>query len=184
MFKLILTLIVIGLLLYALGDLYIFINARGKEKKVLDFVTKNNKMYPAFVLEAYNKVYKNASTNKVRPDLFWYLLNRKKLRDYPQINLAYQQTRTSKVELFCYAIALSNVATPNDCINAFITNFDYLNGIIGIEQAAQHYFNKKLTDLNSDEILELIAILDNPDFYNKFNYPEHLKRRINFILQK
>lgn len=62
-----------------------------------------------------------------------------------------------------------------ECLNWYLTKYDFLNTQIGVRNASQYYFNKKLKDLNENEILGLIVMLEsslyNPktreDIYNK-----------------
>ena len=72
---------------------------------------------------------------------------------------------------FFYITQLNFVLEDNlsqqQCLNKILERTDFTGGVIGIENAAQSYFNKPLKQLNEDEVLEIIVRLQNPSLYRK-----------------
>ncbi len=87
--------------------------------------------------------------------------------------------------LLLWMILERNVS-DKECLNYYLKDFDFANGIFGIQEASRYYYNKDLINLNNDELLELIVILENPVFYNKEkqNRVENLNKRVEQFKKK
>lgn len=56
-------------------------------------------------------------------------------------------------------------------------------GIHGFGLAAQHYFNKPLTNLKPQQIALLVSTVKGASYYNPWRFPERAKARRNVVLQ-
>lgn len=61
---------------------------------------------------------------------------------------------------------------------------EFGNGVYGIEQASQHYFNKSAKNLTRRESALLISMLPNPKYYEKNLNSEHLQNKTAIILRR
>lgn len=80
-----------------------------------------------------------------------------------------------------YILKTEKDFTRNDCIKYLLLNTDYLNGNIGIKNAAKFYFNKPIEKLNINEKTLLIARLKNPVLYDPIRNPIGVKNRIGVL---
>lgn len=68
--------------------------------------------------------------------------------------------------------ALEDRVTQEQCMALLLDQYDFMNGIRGIEKASLKYYGDSLTNLNDDQYLELILRIKNPVLYNKARRPE------------
>ena len=54
----------------------------------------------------------------------------------------------------------------------------------GIASAAEHYFSKSVGELTTEECASIIAITNNPSYYNPIRHPENNLARRNLILEQ
>lgn len=71
-----------------------------------------------------------------------------------------------------------------ECLNWYVTKYDFLNTQIGIRNASEFYFNKELQDLNENEILGLIVMLENSSRYNPKTRADFYNRRKKELYDK
>lgn len=60
--------------------------------------------------------------------------------------------------------------TKEEIITMYLNQFDFLYNAVGIENAAQVYFNKRPKDLNKSEAATLVGLCKNPTIYNPYSY--------------
>jgi len=80
------------------------------------------------------------------------------------------------------AVQLERYYTKEDIINLYLNKFDFLNNAVGIQSAAQVYFNKLPKDLTIEESAMLIGMCKNPSLYNPNRRPEAVTGRRNVVL--
>jgi penicillin-binding protein 1A len=60
--------------------------------------------------------------------------------------------------------------TKEEIITMYLNQFDFLYNAVGIENAAQVYFNKRPKDLSKAEAATLVGLCKNPTIYNPYTY--------------
>lgn len=64
------------------------------------------------------------------------------------------------------AAKLERFYTKEEIINLYLNQFDFLNNAVGIQSAAQVYFNKAPKDLKIEEAAMLVGMCKNPSLFN------------------
>lgn len=82
------------------------------------------------------------------------------------------------------AVRLEKAYTKEEIIAMYLNNFDFLNNAVGIETAAQVYFNKKPMDLKAEEAAMLVGMCKNPSIFNPLRFPDTTKHRRNVVLNQ
>ena len=109
------------------------------------------------------------------------LFKRPDLRGKPGWYRTLQLVRT-KFKEWIIAVKLNKRYTKEEILAMYLNQFDYLYGANGIEAAAQTYFGKSQSQLDTIEAATLIGMLKNPYMYNpKIHYDNAIKRR-NIVL--
>lgn len=70
------------------------------------------------------------------------------------------------------------------CLDIYLNRFDFVNGQIGIINAAFYYFNKNLSELTDEELATLIVMVKNPSLYNPKLYPDRASNEAKTLLTK
>lgn len=81
------------------------------------------------------------------------------------------------------AVKLERYYTKEEIINLYLSQFDFLYNAVGIQSAAQVYFNKTPKDLKLEEAATLIGMCKNPSYFNPRRYPERTKERRDMVLK-
>lgn len=74
------------------------------------------------------------------------------------------------------ALRLEKELSQKECLNYLVANTDFLYQAIGVQQAAQTYFHKNLSELSQREMATLILMMRNPLAYNPLINPEIMER--------
>ena len=82
------------------------------------------------------------------------------------------------------AVRLEKAYTKEEIITMYLNNFDFLNNAVGIETAAQVYFNKKPIDLKIEEAAMLVGMCKNPSIFNPLRKPDTTIHRRNVVLNQ
>lgn len=82
------------------------------------------------------------------------------------------------------AVKLERYYTKDEIINLYLNKFDFLYNAVGIQSAAQVYFNKTPKDLKIEEAATLIGMCKNPSYYNPLRKNERTKGRRNVVLEQ
>ena len=80
------------------------------------------------------------------------------------------------------AVQLEKLYTKDEIINFYFNKFDFLYNAVGIQSAANIYFGKDVSELNTQECAMLVGMCQNPSFYNPKRKPEQTKYRRNVVL--
>ena len=89
-----------------------------------------------------------------------------------------------KPQEWVIAIKLERYYTKEEIINMYLNHFDFLNNAVGIQSAAQVYFNKYAKDLNIEEAATLVGMCKNPSYYNPRRFNERTTGRRNVVLSQ
>lgn len=82
------------------------------------------------------------------------------------------------------AAKLERFYTKEEIVNLYLSKFDFLNLAVGIQSAAQVYFNKSPKDLTIEESAMLIGMCKNPSLFNPVKRPERTQERRNVVLNQ
>jgi len=82
------------------------------------------------------------------------------------------------------AIKLERFYSKEEIIKMYLNQFDFLYNAVGIQSAAQVYFNKKARNLNIQESALLVGMVKNPALYNPVRAPEKALERRNVVLDQ
>lgn len=131
----------------------------------------------------YNKLYNTKSIK-------FYSLKNSKLGlpkdDCPCLDVAryysVHNSRNFKIPFveFLYTLKIEKEFSQEDCLKLFLKKVNLLYGIEGIREASIYFFDKKLDNLNDQEILKLVIMLENPILYDPKKNREILKNKILF----
>jgi len=126
--------------------------------------------------------------------VYGYIFEEKEIRGASTITqqlikntlLTREKTFTRKIEEALMAVLLERSYNKNFILERYM-NTVYLaqKGSIafhGFAAASNYYFDKKVENLNLNEMAKLVALLKGPSYYNPFRYPERLNQRAEMIL--
>lgn len=71
-----------------------------------------------------------------------------------------------KLKEWVIAAQLERRYTKNEILTMYLNKFDWVNNAVGINSAANIYFNKRPSDLKTEEAAMLVGMLKNPALYN------------------
>lgn len=83
--------------------------------------------------------------------------------------LTFDKTWERKIKEAWYAFKLESQYSKNEILEGYLNTINYGNGIMGIENAAEYYFNKSAKDLTLAESTMLAGIPKSPDNYSPLN---------------
>lgn len=159
----------------------------------------------AYSLSNYNPIYRNEKfeslTNKLKNTQKENLSSFSRI--YKKINTKLKNEKCPcdratdyigpyrhgfSITQFLYQLKIQRNFTQTDCFKFLLLNTDFKssysdsgNKTFGIKEASKFYFNKKIVQLNEDEILTLIAMLKNPGFYDPIRNKKGVQNRVLFF---
>lgn len=80
------------------------------------------------------------------------------------------------------AAKLERYYTKEEIVNMYLNKFDFLHNAVGIQSAAQVYFNKSPKDLKIEESAMLVGMCKNPSLFQPTRRPEKTQERRNVVL--
>ena len=94
----------------------------------------------------------------------------------------FDKTWKRKIKEAWYAFRLEINYTKDEILEGYLNTINYGNGVLGIENASYYYFNKSAKDLNLAEASMLAGIPKAPNAYSPLNNLETAKNRQTIIL--
>jgi membrane carboxypeptidase/penicillin-binding protein len=82
------------------------------------------------------------------------------------------------------ATKIEKETSSKEQLNFMLKRTDFVNRQIGVKNAANFYFKKKLNELNKQEIATLIVMTRNPSLYNPTRRPEKVQIEVENLLSK
>lgn len=82
------------------------------------------------------------------------------------------------------AARLERHYTKEEIVALYFNRYDFINQAVGIESAANVYFNKPASELNIQESAMLVGMLKNSALYNPLRRPEMVQGRRNVVLSQ
>ncbi len=170
-------------------DSYIYF--KYKDQNTIESLTWISRKYasipddsiPENIVDAYNKVFPNSLTNKIYPDIIWFIFSRSERQCYVQAQVAYDLVHAGDFKLTSVANQIDNMLSQKQCMYIYLSRFDFLNDTRGVKKAANLYYNKPIEELNERECLELVIMTKNPPRYNKYTKQDLLDEEVNKILK-
>ncbi|SFA98186.1 penicillin-binding protein 1A [Acetitomaculum ruminis DSM 5522] len=93
-----------------------------------------------------------------------------------------KQKITRKVQEQYLALQLEKSISKDKILEYYLNTINLGSNCLGVQTAAQYYFNKNVEDLTISESAVIAAITQNPTYNNPVNYPENNKKRKDIIL--
>lgn len=94
----------------------------------------------------------------------------------------FDKTWERKIKEAWYAFRLEINYSKDEILEAYLNTINYGNGVLGIENASYYYFNKSAKDLNLSEASMLAGIPKAPNVYSPLNNLDTAKERQAIIL--
>jgi penicillin-binding protein 1A len=92
------------------------------------------------------------------------------------------QRGIQKIKEWIIATRLERRYTKEEIITMYFNEYDFLNQAVGIESAANIYFDKPPQELTTVEAATLVGMFKNSSLYNPLRNPEGVKNRRNVVL--
>src|SRR5690554_6153604 len=89
-----------------------------------------------------------------------------------------------KIKEWIIAIRLERRYTKEEIITMYFNEYDFLNQAVGIESAANIYFDKSPAQLNTNESAILVGMFKNASLYNPLRNPVGVTNRRNVVLSQ
>jgi len=87
--------------------------------------------------------------------------------------------RVSFFKKIIIAWKLEKEFTQGQCLALLAEKQDFLNNTVGIEEAANFYFNKPINELDNRELATLVLMLKNASLYNPVRRSEMIQEKLN-----
>ena len=93
-----------------------------------------------------------------------------------------EQTPDRKLREISAAYRLEEEADKTEILEAYLNLVNFAQGCYGIGAASMRYFGKNVGDLTLEESASIVAIANNPGYYDPITHPENNRERRNLIL--
>ena len=183
--KIVGSLVLIPLLLVVVYTTYVFSNYNSyiEQSQVDELIAEilNSPNQNSALVELYNKVNNDILNKSTKSDVFQLLIGNQ------QYCPCFRTARSSYIRRgrklaendIAVAAQLERAVTQNQCLNHYLSNFDFMYNAKGVEQASIQYYKKEVHNLNQEELLGIIAMTINPYAYNPKRNREKLDAKIN-----
>ncbi|MDN5345864.1 MAG: penicillin-binding protein [Petrotoga sp.] len=98
------------------------------------------------------------------------------------VYLTNERTIKRKIMDMMLAFFLERSYTKEEILEAYMNSVYLGNDISGFGAAAERYYGKELQNLSYEEMLVLIGIINGPEVYNPYKYPERAKNQGMIVL--
>jgi penicillin-binding protein 1A len=96
----------------------------------------------------------------------------------------FERAVLQKPKEWIIASRLERHYTKEEIIALYLNRYDFINQAVGIESAANVYFNKPASELNVQESAMLVGMLKNSALYNPLRRAELVQERRNVVLSQ
>ncbi len=87
-----------------------------------------------------------------------------------------------KIQEQYLAVQLEKITTKDEILENYLNSINLGQNTLGVEAAAERYFNKSVSDLTLSECAVIAGITQNPTKYNPISHPEeNAKRRLKVL---
>ncbi|MCB1141727.1 MAG: transglycosylase domain-containing protein [Leptospiraceae bacterium] len=94
-----------------------------------------------------------------------------------------RKSLSRKIREAMVAMALEKKLSKDEILEAYLNQVYLGHGAFGIENAASYYFDKKLNELNTMEMVLLSSLASAPNKYSPFKNPALSKKRVKTIMR-
>ena len=94
----------------------------------------------------------------------------------------FERAVLQKPKEWIIASRLERHYTKEEILALYLNRYDFINQAVGVESAANVYFNKPAQALNVEESAMLVGMLKNSALYNPLRRPELVQNRRNVVL--
>ena len=101
---------------------------------------------------------------------------------FPRKRLNKFEFALRKFKEWIIASKLEKNYTKDEILSMYLNKFDFLNNAVGINSAAQVYFNKLPKELDLHESAMLIGMAKNPSLFNPIRRPDTVLKRRTVVL--
>jgi membrane peptidoglycan carboxypeptidase len=95
--------------------------------------------------------------------------------------LSFDQTWERKFNEAILTIRLETHYSKDEILEGYLNTIYFGNGIYGIKDASEYYFNKDISDITTEEAIILAGIPKSPNNYNPISNIESCKKRFNIV---
>lgn len=95
--------------------------------------------------------------------------------------LTFDQTWERKIEEAFLTIKLETHYSKDEILEGYLNTIYFGEGVYGIKNAANYYFNKEPNDLTDEEAIILAGIPKSPNNYNPISNMEACMKRVNVV---
>lgn len=95
--------------------------------------------------------------------------------------LTFDQTWERKIEETFLTIKLETHYSKDEILEGYLNTIYFGEGVYGIKNAANYYFNKEPNDLTDEEAIILAGIPKSPNNYNPISNMEACMKRVNVV---
>lgn len=95
--------------------------------------------------------------------------------------LEFDQTWARKIEEAFLTIRLETHYSKKEILEGYLNTIYFGQGIYGIKDAAQYYFNKDISDITMEEAIMLSGIPKSPNYYNPVSNKEAAYKRFKVV---
>lgn len=95
--------------------------------------------------------------------------------------LTFDQTWERKIEEAFLTIKLETHYSKDEILEGYLNTIYFGEGVYGIKNAANYYFNKEPSDLTDEEAIILAGIPKSPNNYNPISNMEACMKRVNVV---
>lgn len=95
--------------------------------------------------------------------------------------LDFDQTWERKFNEAILTMRLETHYKKDQILEGYLNTIYFGNGIYGIKDASQYYFNKDISDISTEEAIILAGIPRSPNNYNPISNKESSKKRFNIV---
>jgi monofunctional glycosyltransferase len=98
--------------------------------------------------------------------------------------LNFDKNYERKLEEMFIAVKLEQKFTKDQILEFYINDINFSNGAYGINSASKKYFDEDCRQLNLSQLCLLVAIPNDPEYYDPIKHLNNTLQRRNLILEK
>ncbi len=105
-------------------------------------------------------------------------------RNFFSEEIGRSRTAHRKVKEIITALRIEARYDKKEIIEAYLNTAPFLYNVVGIEMAAQTYYDKPAADLNVLQSATLVGMLKGTRYYNPVIFPERAQKRRNLVMRQ
>ena len=98
------------------------------------------------------------------------------------VYLSHEKTFKRKLLDMMLAFFIERSYSKDEILEGYINSVYQGNDISGFGASAMRYFRKDIFELNTEEMLLLVGIINGPELYNPYKYPDRAKKQAKKLL--